>query len=86
MCPNYHVIKATQVERYLSNDKILIQEYLVEVDLHALMDKAASRIIMAKKCHTYFCGQYFVTVRSPFKMGLRWKHRTQRIEATVVRR
>jgi len=49
MCPIYHVIKDAKVERYPSNDKILIQECLIEVDLQASMDKAASRIIMAKQ-------------------------------------
>jgi len=48
MWPIYRVIKAAKAERCPSNDKILIQEYLVEVDVHALMDKASSRIIMAK--------------------------------------
>jgi hypothetical protein len=70
MCPNYHVIKATQVERYLSNDKILIQEYLVEVDLHALMDKAASRIIMAKKMPYIFLWAIFRKSSFSFQNGV----------------
>jgi hypothetical protein len=46
---SYRVIKAAKEERYPLKDKILIQESLVEVDLQALLDKTASRIIMAQK-------------------------------------
>ena len=47
--PSYHVIKAAKVECYPPKDKILIQESLVELDLQALLDKTASRIIIAQK-------------------------------------
>jgi hypothetical protein len=46
--PSYHVTKAAREECYPPKDKILIQESL-EVDLQALLDKTASRIIMAQK-------------------------------------
>ena len=42
-------VKAAKDECYGSKDKIPIQESLVEVNLQALMDKTASRIIMVKK-------------------------------------
>ena len=38
-CPSYQVIKAAKGESYPSKNKILIQDYLVEVDLQAQMDK-----------------------------------------------
>jgi hypothetical protein len=49
MCPIFRVIKAPKVERYPSNDIILIQKYFVEMCLQTLMDETVSRIIMAKK-------------------------------------
>ena len=54
MWPIYLVIKATKVEGNPSNDKILFQEYLIEMCMHALMDKAALRIIMAKNAIRIF--------------------------------
>jgi hypothetical protein len=47
--PSYHIIKAAKEECYPPKDKILIQESLVELDLQVLLDKTASRIIMAQK-------------------------------------
>jgi hypothetical protein len=47
--PIYHVIKSAKDECYRPKDKMVIHEYLVEVDLQALMDRTASRIIQAKK-------------------------------------
>jgi hypothetical protein len=47
--PSYQVIKAAKEECCPPKDKILIQESLVEVDLQAILDKTASRIIMAQK-------------------------------------
>jgi hypothetical protein len=46
--PSYYVIKDAKEECYPSKDKILIQKSLVEVYLKAVVDKTASRIIMAK--------------------------------------
>jgi hypothetical protein len=46
--PSYHVIKAAKEECYPPKDKI-VHESLVEVDLQALMDRTASRMIMAQK-------------------------------------
>jgi hypothetical protein len=43
--PSYHVIKAPKEECYPSKDKILMLESLAEVNLQALVDKTASRII-----------------------------------------
>jgi hypothetical protein len=45
----YHVIKAAKEECYPPKDKIVIHESLVEVDLQALVDGRASRIIKARK-------------------------------------
>jgi hypothetical protein len=47
--PSYHVIKVAEEECYLSKNKTLIQDCLLEMDLQALMDKTASIIIMAQK-------------------------------------
>jgi hypothetical protein len=49
ICPMYYVIKATKEEYYPPTDKIAMHESLVEVDLQALMDRTASRMIMAQK-------------------------------------
>jgi hypothetical protein len=49
ICPIYHVIKFAKEECYPPADKIAIHESLVEVDLQALMDRTASRIIKAQK-------------------------------------
>jgi hypothetical protein len=83
MYPIYRVIKAAKGGCFPSKNKILTQEYLVELGLQAVMDKTASRIFMAKKCHRHCSGRYFERIS---KMGLRWKHRTQQIEAMVIGR
>jgi hypothetical protein len=49
ICPICHVIKAAKEECYPPKDNIVIHESLVEVDLQALMDRTASRIIKAQK-------------------------------------
>jgi hypothetical protein len=49
VCPIYHVIKATKEEYYPPKAKIVIHGSLVQVDLQALMDRTASRIIKAQK-------------------------------------
>jgi hypothetical protein len=68
--PNYRVIKAAKGECFPSKNKTLTQEYLVEVGLQALMDKRASRIFKAKKCHRYCSGRYFEIIHSHFKNGI----------------
>jgi hypothetical protein len=86
--PSHHVIKAAEEVRvyYLSNDKILIQKCLVKVDLHALRIKQLQELSWLKKIHKFVYRQYFETIASHFKTGLRWKHWTQRIQATVIGR
>jgi hypothetical protein len=49
ICPIYHVIKAAKEECYPPKDKIVIHESLIQVDLQALVDRTASRIIKAQK-------------------------------------
>jgi hypothetical protein len=49
ICPIYHVMKAAIEECYPPKDKIVIHESLVQVDLQALMDRTALRIIKAQK-------------------------------------
>jgi hypothetical protein len=49
ICPIYHVIKAAKGECYPPMDEIVTHESFVEVDLQALMDRTASRIMKAKK-------------------------------------
>jgi hypothetical protein len=71
ICPIYHVIKAAKEERDPPKDKIVIRESSAEVDLQALMDGIASRIVKAKKkSHRHCSGRYFERIRSNFTMGL----------------